>query len=271
MLQELVHAVFALRQGLLGPSTQSLAEPAHRPTLAQGTVRCPHCGRLRAARGPVPRTMETLVGGVTLGRPSSCCVRCQAGFSPLDGALALLPRCTQGDLPKAAARLAVEVPADTSAELFQVLTGLTMRDHTMHEVMQDLTRDLTVLDVSPTVAEVQQKVAQVAQGKPWVPILGLAIAGADVPMRLETAMGRRPGRRHQRAKWAWWAGAWRATQGSHFFLIEEERLAHLLSWRQVQADEELAAAFQQVKAAGLMLGEAVRLWIVGDGAPWIWK
>jgi Uncharacterised protein family (UPF0236) len=270
-LQELVQAVFALRQELLGPITQSVAEQAHRPALGQGTAGCPHCGRMLAARGPVPRTVETLVGAVTLERPYFYCVPCQVGFSPVDEALELLPRRKQGDLQKAAARLATEVPYDTAAELFQELTGLTMSNHTMHEVMEDLTTDLTVLDVSPTATEVQQKVAQVAQGKTWRPILVLAIDGADVPTRPETAKGRRPGRRHQRAKRAQWTGEWREAKGFRFYLIEEERIEHLLSWHQVQTDEELGAALQQVKAAGLIPEEAVRPCIIGDGAPWIWK
>ena len=48
---------------------------------------------------------------------------------------------------------------------------------------------MTVLDASPTAAEIQAQVAQVAAGKSWRPILVLAIDGADVPVRPETAKG----------------------------------------------------------------------------------
>jgi hypothetical protein len=41
----------------------------------------------------------------------------------------------------------------------------------------------------------------------------------------------------------------------------------LLSWHQVQTDEELAADLQQVKAAGLIPEEVVRWCITGDGSP----
>jgi hypothetical protein len=58
--------VFALRQELLESITRSLAEQAHRRTLTQDTARCPYRGRLFTARSPVPQTVETLVGTVTL-------------------------------------------------------------------------------------------------------------------------------------------------------------------------------------------------------------
>jgi transposase len=39
----------------------------------------------------------------------------------------------------------------------------------------------------------------------------------------------------------------------------------------VPTDEELAAALQHVTAAGLMPEEQVRLCVMADGAPWMWK
>jgi hypothetical protein len=270
-LQQVVEAVLAMRQDLLGKVTQSLVEQAHGQTRAQDSARCPHCGRTLAARGPVRRTVETMVGAVTLERPYFYCVPCQAGFSPLDEALELLPRRKQGDMQKAAARLALEVPYDTAAELFQELTGLALSDHTVHQVVDELTVGLTVLDVSPTAAEIRKQVAQVAKGKAWRPILVLAIDGADVPTRPESAKGHRPGRRHQRAKRARWTGEWREAKGFRFYLVEGERIAHVLSWHQVQTDEELAAALRQVQAAGLIPEGQVRLCVIADGALWIWK
>jgi hypothetical protein len=270
-LQQVVQAVLAVRQELLGMVTQRLVEQAHEPTLTQERALCPQCGRMLSARGPVRRKVETLVGSVTLERPYFYCVPCQVGFSPVDEALELLPQRKQGDMQKAAARLAAEVPYDTAAELFEELTGLALSDHTIHHVVNELTEGWTVLDVSPTAAEIRQKIARVAQGKTWRPILVLAIDGADVPTRPESAKGRRPGRRHTRAKRARWTGEWREAKGFRFYLIDDERIDHVLSWHQVQTDEGLAAALQQVHAAGLIPEEAGRLCVIGDGAPWIWK
>jgi hypothetical protein len=46
---------------------------------------------------------------------------------------------------------------------------------------------------------------------------------------------------------------------------------HVLSWHQVQNEHDLGEALQQVKDAGVIPEEAVRLCVVGDGAEWIWK
>jgi hypothetical protein len=55
------------------------------------------------------------------------------------------------------------------------------------------------------------------------------------------------------------------------FSIDGERIVHLLSWHQVQSDKELAKALRQVKEAGLIPEEKVRLCVIADGAKWIWK
>jgi hypothetical protein len=56
-----------------------------------------------------------------------------------------------------------------------------------------------------------------------------------------------------------------------FYLLDGERIVHVLSWHQVQNEQELGEALQQVKDAGLIPEEAVRLCVVCDGAEWIWK
>jgi hypothetical protein len=45
----------------------------------------------------------------------------------------------------------------------------------------------------------------------------------------------------------------------------------VLSWHQGQNDHELGEALQQVKEAGLIPEEAVRLCGVCAGAEWIWQ
>ena len=99
----------------------------------------------------------------------------------------------------------------------------------------------------------------------------LAIDGADIPTRPETAKGRRPGRKKKRAKRARWKGQWREAKGFRFYLVDGERIVHLLSWHQVQSDEELGEALRQVREAGLIPEDKVRLCVIADGAKWIWK
>jgi hypothetical protein len=127
------------------------------------------------------------------------------------------------------------------------------------------------LDVAPSRAEILAKITAVAAGQPWRPILVLAIDGADVPTRPETAKGGRPGRKRTRAKRARWTGEWREAKGFRFYLLADDRIVQVLSWHQVQTDEEAAEALRQVKAAGLIPEAEVRLCVIADGARWIWK
>lgn len=270
-LEELTQAVFALRQELTQAVTEGLVEQAHRAALEQRTALCPQCGQTLSARGPQERTVETLVGAIRLRRPYFYCERCERGRAPLDAALELTNRRKQPDVQKAAVKLTKEMPYETACELFEELTGLSLSAHTAHEVTQAVAEGLTVLDVAPSREEVLAKVAAVAMGQPWRPILVLAIDGADVPTRPETAKGRRPGRKKARAKRARWSGEWREAKGFRFSRLADDRIVQVLSWHQVQTDEETAEALRQIKAAGLIPEEDVRLCVIADGARWIWK
>jgi hypothetical protein len=270
-LEQLTQAVLVLRQELTQAVTEGLVEQAHGAAMEQRMAACPQCGQTLSARGPQERTVETLVGGIRIRRPYFYCERCQLGTTPLDQTLQLTGCRKQPDVQKAAVRLTKEVPYETASELFEALTGLPLSTHTAHEVTQAVGEGLTVLDVAPSWEEIVAKITAVATGQPWRPILVLAIDGADVPTRPETAKGRRPGRKQARAKRARWTGEWREAKGFRFYLIDDERIVQVLSWHQVQPDDEAAEALRQVKAAGLIPEEEVRLCVIADGARWIWK
>lgn len=270
-LEQLTQAIFALRQELTQAVTEGLVEQMHRAVVAQCTALCPQCGRSLSARGPVERTVETLVGAIRLRRPYFYCERCQFATAPLDEALQLTERRKPLDVQKAAVQLTKEIPYETACELFEELTGLPLSAHTAHEMTQAVAEGLTVLDVAPSREEIVATIAAVAAGQAWRPILVLAIDGADVPTRPQTAQGRRPGRKKARAKRARWTGEWREAKGFRFYLLADDRIVQVLSWHQVQTDEAAADALRQVQAAGLIPEEQVRLCVIADGARWIWK
>jgi hypothetical protein len=270
-LEQITKGIFAMRQELTSTVAEALVQGVHSSELSQETALCPRCGRRLSARGSHTRTVETMVGVVSLTRPYFYCVRCQAGFYPLDEALELSERHNQWDVQKATTGLAAEVPYELASEIFSELTGLSMSNHTMHEVVGEVTQGLTVLSVSPTKEEIAQKVVEVASGKKWRPIVVLAIDGAHVPTRPEGAKGKRSGRKKKRAKRAHWQGEWREAKGIRFYLVDGERIEHLLSWHQVQNEEGLAQSLKQVKEAGLIPEQDVRLCVIADGARWIWK
>jgi hypothetical protein len=115
------------------------------------------------------------------------------------------------------------------------------------------------------------RVAELAAGKTWRPVLVWAIEGAFVPTRPEQAKGQATGRRRTRAKRAHWEGEWKEAKGFRFSLVDKARIVHVLSWYQVCTDEDVGAALKHVQAAGSIPEDQVRLCVMGDGAKWIWK
>jgi hypothetical protein len=269
-LEHLTRAVWELRQELTSSVTEALLEQRWRAEQEQTTALCPRCGRAVAGRGVVSRTLETLVGEVELARPYFYCVPCGQGFAPLDTALGVAPGRKQFDVQQAVARLTAEVPYETACELVTELTGVKVSAQTAHTLTNEVAAGVGVLEVAPTREEIAAKVAAVAAGKHRRPIMVLAIDGAHVPTRPEQASVSRPGRKKQRANRAHWQGEWREAKGFRFYVVNGERIVHVLSWHQIGEDEELFGALGQVKEAGLIPEEQVRLCVVADGAQWIW-
>jgi hypothetical protein len=212
-----------------------------------------------------------MVGEGALSRPYCSCRPCQQGFSPLDDVLPLAERRPPWDRQQAGARLAAEVPFRTAQELVRELTGLSLRAHTRQAGTGELSREVGVLEVSPTAAEMAQRVAEMAAGKPWRPVMGLASDGAFVPTRPAPAKGPAPGRGRTRANRAGWQGEGKAAKGVRFYRVDQERLVQVWSWHPVQTDEQAAEALRQVNAAGLIPEAQGRWCVLGEGAKGIWK
>ncbi len=214
--------------------------------------------------------METLLGAVTLERPYFYCAACHHGFYPLDEALGLSGQRKQWDVQQAGVKLGLEMPHQRASKLLDELTDASMSDCALHDVLHR-TGSLQVLHVCPDAADIQDRIAQAAAGRKWRPIVVLAIDAAEVPSRPETAKGTRPGRKKSRARRQRWQGEYREAKGFRFYLVDDERIVHLISWHQMGDEQAFGAALRQVKEAGLIPEDQVRLCAIGDGAPWIWK
>src|SRR5512145_903675 len=241
-------------------------EEQHRPHMP-----CPTCARRLTARGPVHRCVETMVGTIELERPYFYCPGCREGSYPLDEVLDVSAGRIQRDVQQAAVDLATELPYETASTLFGRLSGITVSSERMHTLTHQVAANLGVVEVAPSREEIDRRVRQVAAGRFRRPVLVLGIDGAYVPSRPESARGRRPGQVRQRARRARWRHEWREAKGFRFYLLDGERIVQVLSWHQVQKEHELGEALQQVKDAGLIPEEAVRLCVICDGAEWIWK
>ena len=114
------------------------------------------------------------------------------------------------------------------------VTGLGVGRERMPPCTTHVAEGRTVWEVAPARDESERRLAEVAAGRFRRPVLGLGIAGASVPTRPERARGRRPGQGRQRARRARWQGQWRDAKGFRFYLLDGERIVHVLSWHQVQ-------------------------------------
>ena len=270
-LAQVSETIWALRQQLTGGVAQTIIEHTHQEEQRRKSLQCATCAHLLRARPVVSRTVETLIGEIEVQRPYFYCPHCHRGRYPLDEVLDLRAGRIQRDVQQAAADLATELPYDTAATLFGHLSGLAVSSERMHTLTNQAAEGLSVLDVAPTRDEVDQRVAQVAAGRWRRPVLVLGIDGAYVPSRPESARGRRPGQAHQRARRAQWRHEWREAKGFRFYLLNGDRIVHVLSWHQVQNEHELGEALRHVKEAGVIPEDTVRLCVIGDGAEWIWQ
>jgi Uncharacterised protein family (UPF0236) len=270
-LDQVSATIWALRQQLTGGVAETIVHHTHQEEQRRQQMPCPTCECLLTARGPVHRCVETMVGAIELERPYFYCQVCREGTYPLDAVLGVRTGRMQHDVQQAAVDLATEVPYETAARLFGRLSGIPISSERMHTFTHQVAEDLTVLDVAPSREEIERRVAQVATSRFRRPVLVLGIDGAYVPSRPESARGRRPGQARHRARRARWRHEWREAKGFRFYLLDGERIIHVLSWHQVYNEQDLGEALQQVKDAGVIPEETVRLCVVCDGAEWIWK
>jgi hypothetical protein len=270
-LTEVTATVWNLRQQLTGGLTETIVAHVSRGEHDRPQVNCPRCAGVLKAGERVCRTVETMVGPVQLERPYFYCRSCRCGHYPFDEAVGVVAGCKQLDLQRAAAQLVTEVPYDTAQSLFHDLTGVPFGSERMHTMTNQVAEALTVVDVAPSREEMARRIAEGAVGRLRRPILVLGIDGAYVPTRPESARGRRPGPGRQRAKRALWRGQWRDAKGFRFYLMDGERIVHVLSWHQVQTEDQLGEALKHVKESGMIPEDQVRLCVVADGASWIWK
>jgi uncharacterized protein UPF0236 len=263
--------IWRLRQKLTAGVAQTIVEHTHEAEQRRESLRCATCERLLRARPAVPRTAQTMIGDIEVQRPYFYCHYCHRGRYPLDESLGLSAGRMQRDVQQAAGDLATELPYEPASTLFGRLSGITVSSERMHTLTHQAAEGLSVVEVAPSREEIDQRVGQVAAGRFRRPVLVLGIDGAYVPSRPESARGRRPGQARQRARRAQWRHEWYEAKGFRLYLLDGDRIVHVLSWHQVQTEGDLGEALQQIKKAGVIPEDTVRLCVIGDGAEWIWK
>ena len=270
-LAQVSEHIWQRRQELTGGLMETIVSHAHADERPRQQAACPRCDRRLSARESASRTVATMVGAVQLERPYFYCRTCRLGHYPLDDKLGLSKGRFQLEVKQAAAELAIELPYEEASKCFGRLSGISLSSERLHTLTHQAAEGLRVLDVAPSREEIDRLVAQVAAGRFRRPVMVLGIDGAYVPSRPESARGIRPGQGRKRARRARWKHEWREAKGFRFYLLDGDRIVHVLSWHRVQSKAELGDALKAVKDAGLIPEDTVRLCVVCDGADWIWE
>ena len=261
-LGDISKILFKNRSDIMGQAALALIEKKFGHLLEQTHCQCPQCHRrIKAKPEKVKREVKTLIGPVVVYRPYFYCRTCHYGFYPLDEALGLSNRTIQPDIQELEAWLTAEMPYDTASETFKRCTGIELSDHHMHDVTKEIAQDLDILDICPGKDEIQKQIDSLSEGKFRRPILMIGLDGSHAPTRPEPSP-----RKGKRGK-----GEWKEVKGFRLYLLGGERIIHLISWHQIKTDKQLAADLLQIKQAGLIAEDKVRICVIGDGAAWIWN
>ena len=222
------------------------------------TARCPQCQSVCGIHSKAGRTLESLHGDLKIERPYFYCNTCFIGFAPFDAKMKLAPQKKQYDLQAGAAELLAEVPYDTAARLFKRLTGISITDHTLHELGSRLGETARKEDVLPSRKLVEATIEEFAAGRGWRPVMVVSADGAHEPTRPETS--RRSGKRGP--------GSYQEAKGFRIYLVGGYRIEQIMSWHQISNEQEFGEALRY--AATLVPQDQVRIALVADGAKWIW-
>lgn len=261
-IDDISSAVFGNKSEILGQLVLGLIRNKYSDLLDQDYCDCPKCSqRVKAWNKKVKRTIETLGGVLDLYRPYFYCKACKMGFYPLDEALGLSSSAKQHDIQDLEAWLCSELPFETAAEAFSRCTGDKISADHMFETANRVAEHLDIVDVCPSKDEIEKKIDELSEGKFRRPVMMMGVDGANTPTRPEPSPWK--GKRGK--------GQYKEVKGFRLYLIDKDKIVHLISWHQVQDEEEFAKGLLKIRDAGLIPQERVRFCIIGDGAPWIWK
>lgn len=261
-ITDISKSLFTNRSEIMGQAALALIEKKYGYLLEQQYCQCPNCNRQTKAKSEkVKRDIDTLIGPVTLYRPYFYCKPCGFGFYPLDNALGLSNRKIQSDIQELEAWLAAEMPYETASETLERCAGVKLSNHHAHDVVNEIADDIHLLDICPDKAHIQDKIDVLSEGRFRRPVLMIGIDGAHAPTRHEPSP-----RKGKRGK-----GEWKEVKGFRMYLLDNKKMVHLISWHQIKSDKELANDLLEIKQAGLIPEDKVRICVIGDGAPWIWN
>jgi hypothetical protein len=216
------------------------------------------------------KTVDTVLGPVTLSRAWYHCAACGHGFAPRDAGLGVAGQTMSPGLAKMSARAAAAVPFTPGAVLVGELAGFTLTGRRLGRHAE--------ADGAAAAAAIGEQAAAIAARKviplapaPLPDMLYVAIDGTGVPMVAAETEGRDgkgdDGKARTREVKLCCAFTQTTTDEDGWPVRDPRSSSYLATFAPAAGFGTLMAAEARRRGAG----HVRQLVILGDGAPWIWN
>lgn len=257
-LKEISDAFQEKKPDFLGGLLQDFVQVHHHESYEKKICDCPRCSKQVRKKRNSSRRVETRQGSSLLDRPYFYCVDCGLGFSPFDEALELASRRKQYDLQQLALEYLAEMPFERASELFEKSTGVSFSDHILHDLFEEFSESLTLDDVIPAAEEIERRIDNLSTSGNRRPIMIAATDGAHMPTRPHAKRNEKRG-----------PGEYKEAKGFRLYALGKDDMVQIASWHQIQDADQCAIDLRKV--AQRIPTDKVRIALIGDGAPWLWR
>lgn len=197
----------------------------------------------------------TTIGALSFSCPYLHCSSCKTNHTPYEDALNLKKGKYQHDVQKVAARMASSETFEKSAEILNEIYRFGISPDTVHALSNDLADEIKLTEILPTAEELLEIINKIAKGQKRRPVFVFTADGAMLPIRTEKLHA---------------PNCWREARGVRGYLLDQDRIVHVLSWHQVASKQGLLQYLIEIRDKKLIPPDSVRLCFIGDGAQWIW-
>lgn len=219
------------------------------------SLKCPCCSARVHKKYANKKECATTIGTVSISCPYYVCPKCKAIKTPYEDVLNLRDGKYQYDIQKIATLFGANETFEEAAEMMNEIYRFDISADTVHRLANQVASEVNLVEIIPTAKEVTQLIEDISKDSHRRPVLVFSADGAMVPTRTSEK-----GQPH----------CWREAKGIRGYLLDKDKIAHLLSWHQISNINEFKEFLADLRGQGIIPLDKVRLCFVGDGADWIW-
>lgn len=217
--------------------------------------KCPSCKKPSQQKYTQQREIVTTIGTISLSCPYFKCPSCKSYHSPYETALNLRDGKYQHDVLKITARIAASETFEESAEILNNIYKFNITPDTVHSLANELAEGIELSEIIPSADELSKIIAPISGRMRNRPVFVFAADGAMAPIRSDEINT---------------PNYWKEVRGIRGYLLDNDHIAHVLSWHQIATKQDFLAYLLEIKTKNIVPVDKVRLCFIGDGAQWIW-